>query len=90
MWSWYELRTGQVPFPALADLGFLAFVPLAVVGVLVFPFAPHRTLRRFQVLLDGLIIAASLLFVSWSTTLGAAAACGCRLRDRLLAAGLVG
>jgi PAS domain S-box-containing protein len=72
IWSWYELRTGEVPFPSLADLGFLAFAPLAVIGVLSFPFAPHRSLRRVQVLLDGLIIAGSLLFVSWATALGAA------------------
>jgi PAS domain S-box-containing protein len=71
-WSWYELRTGEVPFPSLADVGFLAFVPLAVVGVLSFPSAPRRSWTRYQVLLDGLIIAGSLLFVSWATTLGVA------------------
>ncbi len=72
VWSSYELRVGDAPFPSLADLGYLAFVPLAVVGVLLFPFAPRRSWSRYQVLLDGLIIAASLLFVSWATALGAA------------------
>jgi PAS domain S-box-containing protein len=71
VWSWYELRTGEAPFPSAADVGFLAFAPLAVVAVLSFPSAPGRSWTRYQVLLDGLIIATSLLFVSWATALGA-------------------
>ena len=76
VWSWYELRGGEAPFPSVADVGFLLFVPLAVVGILLFPFAPRRSWSRFQVLLDGMIIAASLLFVSWATSLGAAVDAG--------------
>ena len=76
VWSWYELRGGEAPFPSVADVGFLMFVPLAIVGILLFPFAPRRSWSRYQVLLDGLIIAASLLFVSWATALGAAVDAG--------------
>src|ERR1700682_3929883 len=45
VWSYYELVKGQqVPFPSLADLGYLGAVPLAVAGVLFFPSASARHL----------------------------------------------
>jgi hypothetical protein len=70
--SWYELIKGvTVPFPSLADVGFLAAVPLAVVAVLVFPTSPTATSSRVRMVLDGVILAGSLLFISWATTLGA-------------------
>ena len=71
VWSWYELvGHREVPFPSLADVGFLLAVPLAVVGLLAFPGAPLRAARRIRVTLDGAIIATSLLFVSWALVLG--------------------
>ncbi len=70
-WSYDDLVRGiQVPFPSLADVGFLAAVPLACAGLLCFPGSSHRTTHRIQGLLDGCIIATSLLFASWATILG--------------------
>jgi hypothetical protein len=59
-----------VPFPSLADVGFLAAVPLAVAGLLLFPSSPGRAADRVQGILDGCIIAGSMLFASWATVLG--------------------
>ena len=71
VWSYYQLRLGQpVPFPSVADAGFLGAVPFAVLGVLLFPAAPAQAASRLGALLDGLIIAGSLLVVSWATVLG--------------------
>jgi hypothetical protein len=43
VWTYYDLIRGvQVPFPSLADVGFLAAVPLAVAGLLLFPSTPRR------------------------------------------------
>ncbi|HEV2013346.1 MAG TPA: EAL domain-containing protein [Candidatus Dormibacteraeota bacterium] len=71
-WSYYELLKGQqVPFPSFADLGYLTAVPLAIVGVLCFPAAPSRVVSLARTILDGLLIAGSLLIISWSTVLGA-------------------
>ena len=71
IWSWYELvGHREVPFPSLADVGFLVAVPLAAAGLLAFPGAPQRAARRARVTLDGAIIATSLLFVSWALVLG--------------------
>jgi len=71
VWSWYELvQHREVPFPSLADLGFLVAVPVAAAGLLAFPGAPRRAARRARVTLDGAIIATSMLFVSWGLVLG--------------------
>lgn len=71
IWSIYELGLGrEVPFPSLADVGYLAAIPLAAAGLLSFPGAPEAVRGRLRTLLDGLIIAASLLVVSWVTVLG--------------------
>jgi diguanylate cyclase len=71
LWTYYDLIEGvQVPFPSLADAGFLTAVPLACAGLLFFPSSRQRTAHRLQGLLDGCIIATSLLFASWATILG--------------------
>ena len=49
--------------PSLADAGYLTALPLLVAGVLAFPTAPMRATARLRTLLDGLLIAASLLFL---------------------------
>jgi signal transduction histidine kinase len=56
------------PFPQ-ADAGYLVAVPLLVTGVLAFPIAVGHPAARIRTLLDALIIAASLLAVSWVTTI---------------------
>jgi diguanylate cyclase (GGDEF)-like protein/PAS domain S-box-containing protein len=72
VWSYYELLKGhQVPFPSLADLGYLTAMPLAIAGVLCFPAAPSRAVSLARTILDGLLIAASFLVLSWATVLGA-------------------
>jgi len=71
-WDWYELVQGTtVPFPSPADAGFLIEVPLALAAVLSFPIAFKRPGVHIRNVLDGLIIAAALLVVSWATVLGA-------------------
>jgi hypothetical protein len=72
VWCYYALVKGTpAPFPSLADAGFLTAVPLAFVALLLFPGGPHRIGYRLQGLADGCVIAASLLFASWATVLGA-------------------
>jgi signal transduction histidine kinase len=71
VWSYYELVLGrEVPFPSLADIGYLGVVPLAVVAILAFPTAPRGAAARARALLDGLIIGGSILFIGWATVLG--------------------
>src|SRR2546423_2498319 len=71
VWSSYESLGGRdVPFPSLADVGYLATVPLAVAALLIFPTAPQRMAAQFRTVVDGLVIGASLLIVSWILALG--------------------
>ena len=71
VWCYYDLIRGvAVPFPSLADAGYLTAVPLAVVGLLAFPSNLRRVTSRLGALLDGILIAGSLLFLSWATVLG--------------------
>jgi diguanylate cyclase (GGDEF)-like protein/PAS domain S-box-containing protein len=65
-WTWYETVLGrEVPFPSLADVGYLAAPPLAAAALISLPFAAQSLAGRLRQVLDGLLIAASLLLASW-------------------------
>jgi diguanylate cyclase (GGDEF)-like protein/PAS domain S-box-containing protein len=65
-WTWYETVLGrEVPFPSLADVGYLAAPPLAAAALISLPFAAQSLAGRLRQVLDGLMIAASLLLASW-------------------------
>jgi len=69
VWSFYEFTREAVPFPSVADAAYLV-LPVCVCVALVL-FAGERTDRsRGRTLLDSLIVAGSLLIVSWVTILG--------------------
>jgi diguanylate cyclase (GGDEF)-like protein/PAS domain S-box-containing protein len=71
LWAWYGLTRNHVyPFPSLAELGFVGYAVPAVAALLLFPGASLRRASRLRELLDAAVIAASVLFVSWSTVLG--------------------
>ncbi|HJW59209.1 MAG TPA: ATP-binding protein [Actinomycetota bacterium] len=70
VWTFIEFRGEEPSVPSLADAGYLTALPLLVAGVLAFPTAPMRATARLRTLLDGLLIAASLLFLGWATVLG--------------------
>lgn len=66
VWGYYEVIAGrEVPFPSLADAGYLAAPVLG--GVSMLYFASTTTGVRFgtRVLLDGAIVSVSLFLVSW-------------------------
>lgn len=70
VWCWFEIVRGvPAPFPSLADAGFLSFSVLGAVGLCL--LQDQHAAGRLRSVLDGLIVAGSLLDVSWSTALGA-------------------
>ena len=70
-WVWYEhLARRELPFPSLADVGYLGAIPLAVAAMLAFPGRAERAALQARSLLDGAVIATSLLYTSWSLVLG--------------------
>jgi len=69
-WSYIEVGLGlTVPSPSWADLGYLLAVPFAFAGVLVFAISASRRTEGLRALVDGLLIASSLLLVSWEAIL---------------------
>jgi diguanylate cyclase (GGDEF)-like protein/PAS domain S-box-containing protein len=75
VWTIYEsvLHTG--PFPSPADIGYTGLLPLFCVGLLGLASAP-RGLGSVRALLDGVMIAGSVLVISWITVLGNVVASG--------------
>src|SRR3954447_7897616 len=72
IWTWYELVGHRdVPFPSLADAGFLTFPVAAVAALLMFPRGQGTAEGRLRGLVDGLIIACSLLALSMESVLAA-------------------
>lgn len=77
VWTYYEVvLRQQVPFPSLADVGFVAFPLLTAAGLVSWLGNDRQLAARGRDLLDGAIIAASLLVLSWVTTLGSVVADG--------------
>ncbi|MEV0134583.1 EAL domain-containing protein [Dactylosporangium sp. NPDC050688] len=74
---WYEtvLRT-DVPFPSVADAGYFWMMPLTAAGLLVLPVRRLSVAQQARSILDGLMIAASLLLITWNLILGPLAAQG--------------
>ncbi len=72
IWSYYEVFADtEVPFPSLADAGFLLFPVLCLIGLFLRPSTAFVGRARIRVLLDGTMVVASLFILSWATALGA-------------------
>ncbi|MDQ1727817.1 MAG: hypothetical protein QOK14_1862 [Frankiaceae bacterium] len=70
IWSFYEqVLHREVPFPSAADVGYLGFIPLVLLGLLLMPYAELKVATRMRMLLDGLVIGVAILLVSWELIL---------------------
>jgi len=70
-WSVYEVGLGySPPVPSVADIGFLASIPLAIAGISCFASAARGTSTGLGLWLDRAIVALSLLFLGWELGLG--------------------
>ena len=76
VWTYYELTGSEVPFPSLSDVGFLVFPLASGVGLLLWLGSQSTIAARTRDVLDGAIIALSLLVLSWVTSLGSVVAEG--------------
>ena len=71
VWTWFEVVLDEpVPYPGLADVGYLGAIPFLLAGVLVFPSRSLRNIGRARAVLDGLITTAAMVFASYGTFLG--------------------
>ena len=64
-WFYLEVILGQQPFPSIADVFFLAFYPLALIGLLSLPSAPMKPIERLRFLLDLAIIMITTWMAIW-------------------------
>ena len=72
LWSTWELLLGvEVPFPSVADVAYLAAVPVALAALLTFT-SGTRPKRRARALLDAGLIGGAVLYVGWALALGPA------------------
>lgn len=62
------LLARPLPFPSLADVGFVASYPLLIAALALAPATRHVTSRLRQSL-DWVVVACSILFVSWAAFL---------------------
>lgn len=77
IWGWLAIVQGnRDPFPSLADAAHLAAVPPFAAGILLLRPASESMRTRLRSIADGVIIAVSLLTISWVTVLGAVWAAG--------------
>jgi|SRR5579859_5917122 len=66
VWSVYEVGLGiEVPFPSLADIGFLLSIPLAIAGILSFAHTARGTSTGARLWFDRAIVALALFFLGW-------------------------
>jgi diguanylate cyclase (GGDEF)-like protein len=71
IWSYYEVIAGtDVPFPSMADVGYLTLPILAMAGLLVRPSQAFAGRGRWRIALDVLLVLVSLFTISWATALG--------------------
>lgn len=69
IWTVYEVGMGrETPFPSLADIGYLGFVPAAVAAIWLLP-SPSGAGGHRRRLLDGLTVASAVTLISWSMVL---------------------
>ena len=77
VWTYYEVVLGQeVPFPSLADVGFLLFPLVTAAGLLCWLRDSGGAAGRARDVMDGAVIAGSLLSLSWVSALGSVYALG--------------
>lgn len=72
VWTVYDdIVREQLPFPSVADVGYLAFPLAGAFGLIIWLGSQsHELVARGRDVLDGAIIAGSLLVLSWVTALG--------------------
>lgn len=64
---WILLSAGfnQVSFPSIADIFYLTYYPLILIGIFYLPVEKTKEIRRYQVLLDTGILIISAALILW-------------------------
>ena len=65
IWFYLEAILDTQPFPSVADIFFLAFYPLLLLGLLSLPSSPMKSTERLRFLLDLAIIMITAWMAIW-------------------------
>jgi diguanylate cyclase (GGDEF)-like protein/PAS domain S-box-containing protein len=65
LWLYYENIQGSAPFPSWADAGYLAYYPLLLLGLLLFPTAPRGGGQVLKFWLDSMTVLLGAGMVIW-------------------------
>lgn len=67
VYAYYGLVLGQpAPFPNFADIGYLGYSVPTMAALLTFGVTRARPVSQVRLLLDGAVVAVSVMFVSWA------------------------
>jgi diguanylate cyclase len=70
VFTWYELVAEVVvPVPSVADLAFVLYPLLGTAAIWLLPVVPRSRTANVRSVLDGLVVASSLVFVVWALSL---------------------
>lgn len=70
VWCGYEITLDrEVPFPSGADIGFLAFYPMAALGMTAFVRSPSAVTRRLRAPVEALLTGTALSLAAWASFL---------------------
>lgn len=70
LWFGMEVVLGEPPFPSVADIGYLAFYPMLLWGLLSFPSVFKTRSDRRKVWLDAATVTVGGLMVVWYLVVG--------------------
>jgi hypothetical protein len=69
LWTYFEHIDGAVPYPSWADAFYMLYIPGAAAALLLFPNVGTWR-HQSRLIVDGIIVTASLFVISWLTVMG--------------------
>ncbi|PVG80689.1 hypothetical protein DDE18_21705, partial [Nocardioides gansuensis] len=71
IWFYYQVLAPETQtYPGPADVFFVAVVPFAIAAMLTLPSRSLSPAARARAIVDGAIVGAALLFISWILVVG--------------------
>lgn len=70
LWSSYNIRGVEVPYPGAPDVLYLLGYPLIFAGVLLLPHVKGMASERLRISLDGVVGMVSVALIAWYLYLG--------------------
>ena len=65
LWTILYVELNKSPFPSIADILYLSYYPLLILGILYLPVARIQEIKKYQILLDTGIMIISAGLVLW-------------------------